>query len=92
MFAKNFYELKEILGIGIDYPDYPDNKLYEELYELEFSSVVEMLKHIKNTGVNAVQNYSLTKGELKTLENAFIERYGKIKITYNPIYISYPVE
>lgn len=85
---RNFYELKEILGIGIDYPISYSKKLCEELYEMEFSSVIDLLKHIKNTGVNAIQNYSFTRGDLKAVEKMFIERYGKVKLTYNPVYVS----
>lgn len=85
---RNFYELKEILGIGIDYSISFSDKLCEELYELEFPSIVDLFKHIKNTGVNAIQDYSFTRGDLKNIEKLFIERYGKIKLTYNPVYVS----
>ena len=81
------------MGVGIAYPMYPSqNVKKEELYELEFSSVMDMFRHIKNTGVNAVQNFTLTKGKIASLEKEFILRYGKVKLTYNPIYISYRVE
>ncbi len=83
---KNFYELKEIFNIGIEYPKFK-NIIKEETIEVEFKTLKELLTHIKLTGVNAIKNYTLTKGKLKELENKYIERYGKIKLTYNPIYI-----
>ena len=84
--AKNFYEIKEIFGVGLDYPVYTET-VKEEVFELEFPSLLELLRHIKSTGVNAVTDYTLTRNRLKDLEEKFIERYGKIKLTYNPIYV-----
>ena len=83
---KNFYELKEIFNIEIEYPKFK-NIIKDETIEVEFKTLKELLTHIKLTGVNAIKNYTLTKGKLKELENKYIERYGKIKLTYNPIYI-----
>lgn len=83
---KNFYELKEILNISIDYP-LTNNIHKEEIYELTFPNCHEMLKHIKNTGVNAITEYKLTRKKLDELNNKFIENYGQVKLTYNPIYV-----
>jgi len=46
-----------------------------------------MLRHIKNTGVNAIENYTLTKGKIELLEKQFLDKYGRIKLTYHPIFI-----
>ncbi len=83
---KNFYELKEIFNVGIKYPEFK-NFVKEDIAEIEFKTLKELLTHIKLTGVNAIKNYPLTKGKLKEFENKYIEKYGKIKLTYNPIYI-----
>ena len=83
---KNFIEIRELLGIGIDYYEY-QGVVKEDIFKLEFQSVTELFKHIKNTGVNSVINYRLTRGKLVELEDKFIKRYGKIKLTYNPIYV-----
>lgn len=85
--SKNFYELKEIMGVGLDYPQF-DNICQEELVEMTFDSTFELIKHIKNTGANAIQNYSLTKIRLQELDKKFIESYGKVKLTYHPIFSS----
>ncbi len=84
--AKNFYEIKEIFNISIDYPQY-ENVVKEDICEIEFTSLNELLKHIKYTGVNAIANYQLTKGKLIRLEAEYRKRFGKIKLTYNPVYI-----
>lgn len=88
---RNFYEIKELLGIGLDYFEY-SNKVKEDIVEIEFTSIIELLKHIKQTGVNAITNYTFTKGRLQEFERKYIERFGKIKLTYNPVYVivNYP--
>lgn len=82
---RNFYELREILNIGLEYPKY-ENIFNENFIEIEFSSSLELLKHIKNTGANAITNYVLSKNKLKELDSSFIKRYGKIKLTYHTIF------
>ena len=54
---------------------------------LEFNSFAELLKHIKATGVNAIKDYPLTKGKVKLIEQDYIAKYGKIKLTYNPVFV-----
>ena len=89
--CKNFYEIKELLGIGLNYFEY-ENKIKEDFIEVEFDSITALLKHIKQTGVNAVTNYTFTRGGLQQLEKEYIKLFGKIKLTYNPVYvvINYP--
>ena len=82
---KNFQELKEIFNIGLEYSQFA-KPTFENIIELEFETLVELLKHIQSTGVNAITNYPLTKGALKQLEKEFLQKYGKIKLTYNPTY------
>jgi len=83
---KNFYEIKELLNIGLSYNSF-ENITTDEIIELEFKTVSEMLRHIKNTGVNAIENYTLTKGKIELLEKQFLDKYGRIKLTYHPIFI-----
>ena len=82
---KNFYELREIFNIGLEYSNMA-TPVNEDIIELHFKSLVEMLNHIRNTGVNAITNYHLTKGKIKELEEQFIEKYGCIKLSYHPTY------
>ena len=83
---ENFYEIKELLNIGLNYSTF-ENSITGEIIELEFKSVSEMLRHIKNTGVNAIENYTLTIGKIDSLKKQFLEKYGKIKLTYHPIFV-----
>lgn len=63
----------------------------EEKLTLRFESPVDVLKHLKKTGVNGISSEVWTKGRL----NEFSENYRKqftdstngIPLTYNPIYI-----
>ena len=89
--SKNFYEIKKLLGIGLNYYEYPE-KAKEDIIELEFDSITALLKHIQNTGVNALTNYTFTKGRLLQFEKEYIKQFGKFKLTYNPVYvvINYP--
>lgn len=96
----NFIEFK-ILGLpGLNY--LTTNKIisilskhfiiyefYEEIKFLYFKNVIDILKHIKNTGVNGICRYYWTKNEL----NNFIKKYNDnfktnkgLKLTYNPVY------
>ena len=85
---KNFYELQEIMGIGLNYKILK-NPAKEELITLKFDSLLDLLKHIKYTGVNAIQEYSFSRKKLESFEKDFYNKYGEIKLTYNPIYYKY---
>lgn len=65
-------------------------KYQEEIINLSFESPLEILKHLKLTGVNAVQTMHLTKSKLKAFEQKYITQFfqnGKVILTYNPVYI-----
>lgn len=90
---KNFHEIKDIFNIGLDYFNNENLKLlfekyfdiiyYEEVVkEIKFDNFTDILKHIKNTGVNSIQNFTLTKTMLKNYSNIYNEKYKNI-LTYN---------
>lgn len=90
---KNFVEIYETMGVSLDYPskeelenifkDYTC-KIEEELEVLSFNSPLEVLKHIKYTGVNCLNTLTWTKSNLKNFE----EKYKKpATLTYNPLYV-----
>lgn len=61
-----------------------------EIIELEFDSLTDILRHLKNTGANAIKSYRLTKSSLKKYEEEYKKLYsknGKLILTYNPVYI-----
>lgn len=65
-------------------------EITEDINELLFDSPVDVLKHIKNTGVNAIKEFKLTKSKLELFEEDYRMKYsinGKVRLTYNPVYI-----
>ena len=99
---KNFFELKEVAGVGLNYLSFNELKtllekhfeiveIREEEEKVYFKRFKDILKHIKLTGVNGVsgKRYSIT--ELKELEGKYSAKFkqGKcFELTYNPIYVS----
>ncbi len=62
----------------------------EETIKLYFDTPLDVLKHIKLTGVNALQPHKFTKSTLKEFEENYKNLYsenGKVYLTYNPIYL-----
>jgi malonyl-CoA O-methyltransferase len=59
----------------------------EEIRILSFKTPKDVLKHIKYTGVNAIENTSWTKGDLIRFENAYNNFCSnRPTLTYNHIY------
>ena len=95
--GNNFKEITEITNQTLKYKNCKYYKkifekyiitINEEILELEFKNPKEVLKHIKNTGVNALNNVFWTKADLLNFENKYYELCPKaITLTYNPIYI-----
>ena len=91
---KNFIEIYETTGISLNYPSKEELKnifrnytckIEEELEILSFNSALDVLKHIKYTGVNCLSTSTWTKSNLKDFE----EKYKKpVTLTYNPVYVS----
>lgn len=96
---ENLKEIKEIFNIeNKNYDmdklktflsDY-NAKIIEEKIELTFNSASDILKHIKNTGANAIEQMKLTKSKLIQIEEEYNNRFKKqngMVLTYNPVYI-----
>lgn len=85
----NLKEIKDIFKIQNTIYEH-QNPMLEEEINLEFNNLVEVLKHIKKTGVNAVELMTLTKTKLKNYEDEYRKKYSNgslLKLTYNPVYI-----
>ena len=91
---ENFQELREILGIGLEYLELKD---YAEILEsdfkiiesfetkipLYFENALAIFKHLQNTGVNSLkQGFKLHKAHFKE----YTMRFHNV-LTYNPLYI-----
>ena len=60
----------------------------EEIRILSFKTPSDVLKHMKHTGVNAIENTGWTKGDLIRFENTYNSFCAnKPTLTYNPIYV-----
>lgn len=90
---KNFEQITQSTGYSLKYLALDDlKKLFEENFELlelseefitlEFSSPLELFRHLKLCGVNSLGSFFLGKEFLKKFEQDF-----KNSLTYHPIYI-----
>jgi malonyl-CoA O-methyltransferase len=80
---KNVDELKPMFS------DFEVRILKEEIVEIEFSSPVDVLRHIKGIGANAMAAEFWTKGVLKDFERQYREYFSTqngVSLTYHPIY------
>lgn len=72
------------------FSDYDVKILKEEVVELEFNSPVDVLRHIKGIGANAMAAEFWTKGVLKEFEKKYREYFtteNGVSLTYHPIYV-----
>ncbi|MDD6210648.1 MAG: malonyl-ACP O-methyltransferase BioC [Bacteroidales bacterium] len=99
---ENFREIKHITGKGLLYPSisqlqewlspyFKIHILKDELYPLYFSSSLEVLKHMKNTGVTGTGTSHWSKKEFSDFclryEHLFLHTEKGVSLTYHPIYI-----
>lgn len=97
----NLHELRATTGSGLCYPSKEDIselllpffdilRLEEEKQVLYFSSPLEILQHLKKTGVNASASDRIwTKGQISRFSDDFQNRYavdGQYPLTYHPLY------
>lgn len=102
--SNNLLEIKHLLGVGLNYNTVKDFQkgintknfnieIEEELYTLEFDTPMDVLKHLKGTGVTAVagESFSWNKSKLKEFEYNYNQLYknsnNKVSLTYHPLYI-----
>lgn len=91
----NLIEISKLTGEGLKYKTINEltsllrpQEIYEDRIELNFDTPMDVLKHLKYTGVNAISNKYWTKSDLIKFEQEYENLCpNKIKLTYNPIYI-----
>lgn len=97
---ENFIEIQKVFGISLNY--LPIDVLQEKLSkrfnilhfeinkrELEFDTPSDVLKHIKNTGVNCLSVKNFYKSGLIKFNSEYKKLFASekgVKLTYNPIY------
>lgn len=97
----NLFEIRTLTGKGLDYPnatelgawlssDFEVKRCEGETIRLAFASPVEVLHHLKATGVTATGNHLWTKGRLEQFCKQYIEQFstsdGNVMLTYRPLY------
>lgn len=99
----NLKEIRELTGSGLDY--YTINELeglFSEKFEilhisgeeisLKFTTPLQVLTHLRNTGVNAGSNGIFrSPGKFKLFCQAYKEKFSadnNVVLTYNPVYIA----
>lgn len=94
----NFKELKDITGLALDYKTENEiieilSKDFEILYcesfvkELTFKTPLELLAHMKNTGVNSLSEKTWTVKKVKEFCDNYSAKYPNTKLTYAPIIV-----
>ena len=96
----NLKEIKSIFNIGNEISSISSMENFlntqkiiikkEDKIKINFETPMEVLKHLKYTGTNAIKEIKLTKTKLKDFEQKYKENYtqnNKVYLTYNPIYI-----
>lgn len=98
---KNLHQIKNITGNSLNYYEQKEiehrlcknfDMIYSssEIIHLEFDSANDILKHLKLSGVNAVESTGWTKQDLRNFRGQYIENYknarGKLILTYHPMY------
>lgn len=94
----NFKEIRELTGLTLEYKSLDEiteilEKDYTILYKeefthkLEFNTPLELLAHIKNTGVNSLTTKHWTFKEVKEFCDNYKEKFPQITLTYSPIVV-----
>lgn len=93
---ENFKEIRELTGLSLDYKTKDElNEIFEKdfeiLYQTEFihtmnfKTPLELLAHIKNTGVNSLTTKHWTFKEVKEFCDNYSQKFPQITLTYAPI-------
>mgnify|MGYP003289725060 CR=1 FL=1 len=92
--SDNFFEIRNSFNTSLNYKTIQElekifssnAKIIQEIHAMQFNSPNELLKHLKLTGVNAINKNAFSLKEIKKgLE--IIEKEYQNKLTYKPVYI-----
>lgn len=96
-------EIRSITSKGLDYPTTDDwlgwldgyydvEMIKDEEIILAFDTPIDVLKHLKLTGVTATGNEFWTRSKLGEFSVSYKELYsesdGRVKLTYHPVYFA----
>lgn len=97
----NLFELREVTDSGLVYRNMDEvletasrwftiEESFEEKHSLFFDEPIDVLKHLRNTGVNGIQSRTWTKSQLTKFQADYSERFTTDKgvcLTYHPMYL-----
>ncbi len=89
----NYKEIRELTGLSLGYKTLGETrKIFEKNYKilcakeiesvLNFSNPLELLAHMKNTGVNSLAESSWTFRDVKNFCDRYKEKYSDVRLTY----------
>ena len=97
---ENLFEINDLFKIENKFYPITELKTYlkkynfieyrEEKSRLYFDNAIDVLKHLKYTGVNALSPFNLTKSKIKKFEEDYKRKYAdnqKVYLTYNPVFV-----
>ena len=93
---ENFKEIRNLTGLSLEYKSLNEiTKIFEKnykilhseefTYKMKFSNPLELLAHMKNTGVNSLTAKHWTFKEVKEFCDNYKNTYPEITLTYSPI-------
>jgi len=95
--TENFKEIKEILGITLNYISKNELSrilarfnpvIKEEIKKMFFNAPIDILRHIQSTGVNAISTAVWTKSDLMNFEKEYnLVSKNNPELTYHPMYV-----
>lgn len=96
--AGNYKEIEELSGLSLSYKSFDEIKnIFEKDFEilhseeftktLQFSSPLELLAHMKTTGVNSLTAQHWTFKEVKNFCDNYKEKFPDITLTYSPVIV-----
>ncbi|MEH0158563.1 malonyl-ACP O-methyltransferase BioC [Limibacter armeniacum] len=97
----NMQEIRALTGAGLDYPCLHEltdmlspyfeiSQAEQEQQVLVFENPIEVLKHLRQTGVTGLSRQHWGKEQLRHFCESYQDRFsiaGGVKLTYEPIYI-----
>lgn len=95
----NFKEITDVTGLSLQYKSESEIKeiltrqgfeiLYCESFyeELNFKTPLELLAHMKKTGVNSLSESTWTVKKIKDFCENFSKKYPQTKLTYSPLIV-----
>ena len=96
---ENFHEITELTGLSLQYKSRKEIEeiltsqgfeiIYSEEFQeqIEFNTPLELLAHMKKTGVNSLSDKTWTVKHIKAFCDEYSKKYPKPVLTYSPIII-----